>query len=139
MKKAMLIVITVGALVLGTVLTAAAATAPIRVDIPFAFQAGAASLPAGTYILELGGSKGLTSHLILRKADGTDAYYVPVTPSSQLSAEEFRLSFSRYGDTYFLSTVVDGGVQATLVKSKAERQLASNAARKTLVAAVRGK
>jgi hypothetical protein len=139
MKKAMLIVMTVGALILVTGLMAAAATAPIRVNIPFAFQAGAASLPAGTYVVELGGGKGLNSHIILHMADGSDTFFVPVSPATQMSPQSFRLLFSRYGDTYFLSKVVDGGVETTLMKSDAEKKLASTAATKTLVAALRAR
>jgi hypothetical protein len=138
MKKAMLFVIAVSALVMGSVMTAAAAPAPLRVNIPFAFNVGDVSLPAGTYVVVMGDTNGMSSHVILRTADGSDAYFIHISPSTRIKSEAFGLSFSCYGDTYFLSKVIDGGVEASILKSGAEKRLAATTAR-TLIATLRAK
>jgi hypothetical protein len=73
------------------------------VDIPFAFVVGSKSMPAGVYSVERRTQKVLT----LRSADGKDAAMLQTVLVDNGSAvKRGRLIFNKYGDEYFLSTVV---------------------------------
>jgi hypothetical protein len=137
MKKAMSIVISLGVLMLGSVMTASAATALIRIDVPFAFNAGGVALPAGSYVVDMGVDRGVGSHVVLRVADGSDAIFVPTTCSNWVGTGSFGVSFTRYGETYFLSKIMDGDLEAKLPKTRAEKELATNGAGTTIALLVR--
>lgn len=110
---------------------------PIQGKIPFSFYVGNKSLPAGNYVVRPLGS--LHNVLAIQNAENHASALTIVPIGVQAaSAQNTKLVFHRYGDTYFLSQVWQGlgrteGLQ--LVPSKAERELAT----RTIVARKSGK
>jgi hypothetical protein len=71
----------------------------VRIDVPFAFQAGSSILPAGTYFL----TQPVNGFVLIRGAKG--GIFVPKTAlveSETNGKSTFR--FNRAGDTYVLQT-----------------------------------
>jgi hypothetical protein len=109
----------------------------IIVTVPFDFQIGSKTLPAGEYNV-----KPLSQNSVLFQSEDGQQRAIVVTnnrvqaDASEESARE-RLVFHQYGDKYFLSQVwmVRGGDGRKLNKTDAERQaakesnLASNGAK----------
>jgi hypothetical protein len=74
-----------------------------RVDIPFAFMAGGAHLPAGHYHVYHPGDPYL---IVLERDDGQARAMAYVHPSATKNGEAAtKLVFNKYGDQYFLSQV----------------------------------
>lgn len=100
------------------------APSKVRVEIPFEFSAGKATLPAGVYsIKRISGE-----HLRLRSEDGKSAVILnaPVTHSSGDPNAIERLVFSKLGEQYFLAQIwltADSGRQVWIRREaqKAER------------------
>ncbi len=109
---------------------AGVAAEPIKANIPFAFQAGDVALPPGQYIFTMDWH----SHLLIQGSDGLNACILPMVREGNSS--EFRVTFSKYGDQYFLSEVANQEFRASLIKSPAEKVLAMNAAKRPVIAAV---
>ena len=94
------------------------------VNIPFAFQAGNHTLPAGEYRVEpaLSGSKAFQT---LRRVDG-DAVMIIQTMSVETKNGNRTpaLVFNRYGQTYFLSQIWTGeALGHQLFKSDQEKEI----------------
>jgi hypothetical protein len=96
-----------------------------HVDIPFAFMAGGAHLPAGHYLVSHPGNPYL---LVIEKDDGRAQATVFVRPSTtDPNSAETKLVFHKYGDQYFLAqawTEQDREVHEC-PKCRAERILAA--------------
>ena len=95
----------------------------VKVNIPFDFSTGKATLKAGSYTIK----RTSGSVLALRSTDGKTTALVnaPLTIGSRDSKSGERLVFNKYGDQYFLSQVwlsVDTGRQ--LFTSGAETKAA---------------
>src|SRR5439155_22489630 len=94
----------------------------ITVDIPFDFNVGNKSLPAGHYTIERinGGVESLVIH-----CNETNTSVMTITYGGKSFKEETpaKLVFHHYGDTYFLTEVWEQGSDTTrqLPKSSAER------------------
>jgi hypothetical protein len=73
-----------------------------RVDIPFAFFAGSARLPAGEYHISHPGDP---YFVLIQKDDGRAQVLVYLQPSATNVSESSKLVFNKYGDQYFLSQV----------------------------------
>jgi hypothetical protein len=99
----------------------------LEVNIPFEFNVGSKTLPAGEYSV-----KRLTQNsMVVISADGTRSVIAQTLGSGQQGANEKRgaerLVFRQYGNQYFLAQVWmarDGDGRA-LSKSDAERKAAS--------------
>jgi len=104
------------------------AQSSFRINIPFAFVAGEAALPAGEYIVsppQIGGAKALT----LRRVDGDGAAMVlGMTVQAKGYQSAPRLVFHRYDNGYFLSTMWTAGSSygLELRESRREVELAKN-------------
>lgn len=103
--------------------------ATLVADIPFAFQVGKKVMPAGTYEVV----EGITaSGAILLKSRTSDAKAFVLTIGSQKNQEpeEGSLTFHRYGNKYFLSSIWKPGnlVGRELPTTPAEREMAKNSA-----------
>jgi hypothetical protein len=100
---------------------------PIQGKIPFSFYVGNKALPAGNYVVRPLGS--LHNVLAIQNAENHASALTIVPIGVQAaSAQNTKLVFHRYGNTYFLSQVWQGlgrneGLQ--LVPSKTERELAA--------------
>jgi hypothetical protein len=94
-------------------------------EIPFNFELGKTSMPAGTYTVE---QSGLLTTVrcqaekisVMTLTEPTERHRVSAQPS---------LEFQRYGNEYFLSKIWTGDAQEghALPKSAKERKLARNA------------
>jgi len=72
-----------------------------RVDVPFAFMAGGAHLPAGSYIVSH-----VDPYLIqIETQDGRARALVHVAIQNNGSETPTKLVFNKYGDQYFLAQV----------------------------------
>jgi len=125
MKKQSFLMI--GLLVLSSMAATQVARAqePMVVDIPFAFTAGNATLPAGEYrVAKLDQNSGV---LLIRCADPSAAAMV-LTNAAQAKElqSQSKLVFSRYDNHYFLSQVWSAGSSrgSQLSKSPREKELA---------------
>jgi hypothetical protein len=97
----------------------------LAVKIPFAFQDGNRTLPAGEYRVErlLSGNESVQ---LLRQIDG-DAVMTVQTMSVEAKAgnQNPELVFNRYGQTYFLSQIWTGQAHGRqLFKSDHEKSIA---------------
>jgi hypothetical protein len=112
------------ALLMAVVSVQAQSSGKLEVNIPFEFQIGSRTLPAGDYSI-----KRLTQNSVLvRSADGKRSAIAqtPKTITANEKGKQEKLVFNQYGDQYFLSQVwmVRGGDGRELYKSDAENQAA---------------
>ncbi|HTV53288.1 MAG TPA: hypothetical protein VMI06_00060 [Terriglobia bacterium] len=90
--------------------------------IPFAFEAGTSTLPAGVYTLErLGESQ--HSWVIRNDWDNAAVFALPGAEGTSLAGDSSELLFHRYGDRYFLSQIRCLGETYEMPSSKAERSM----------------
>ena len=110
---------------LAALLTAAlplSALAPIRANVPFAFEAGNVKLPAGTYIV----SRSSSGHSITLEGVGKPgAIMLPVINSGNVAASKSpRLVFERLGNNYRLSDVkVAGAAESSSIARNKKQSL----------------
>ena len=91
--------------------------------IPFAFNVGETSLPAGKYTITVANPTSDRKILQVRNADGRSSAMIVTTSVVGNVAENTKLVFQRYGDRYFFAQAQMAGDPTSLaaVKSKAER------------------
>jgi len=82
-------------------------TATLKVNIPFSFVVGKATMPAGEYSVQGLGPEG--NAISIRKSD-KGAYITLAIPCQSLKTpEQSKLVFHRYGDRYFLAQIWTAG------------------------------
>jgi hypothetical protein len=121
------------ALAVGLLLSVAAAgvcyaqQSALAGNIPFAFQVGNKTLPAGEYRIEQVATADRCLQLI-RQEDGKPLMFVPTMPVDPREGKsEPVLIFNHYGNSYFLSQIWTGmGTGRQLFKSEREKELARN-------------
>ena len=96
-------------------------------NIPFAFNVGDKTFPAGEYTVRRVNPQSDRTALAIRSADASASKIVLTTPvQSSKVRESAKLVFNRYGDQYYLSQVLspaeNGGLE--IPQSRAERRLA---------------
>lgn len=98
-----------------------------RVDVPFAFMAGGAHLPAGSYIV----SHVDPSLILIETQDGKARALVHVAIENSKSSAPTKLVFNKYGDQYFMAQVWTEQDQQVhhCTKCRKENQLAAQARR----------
>jgi len=102
-----------------------AQTMNLRGTIPFAFRAGDTQMPAGDYTI-----RHSANQLILHKEGGGPSVLLLTIAASRPNAlSEERLSFNRYGERYFLSSVwtSESREGREVPKSRAEKEVARQA------------
>jgi len=119
------IAMTVGlAAVMGSTLLLAAMSGKGTAEVPFDFQIQNRVLPAGMYSLTHSNTDGI---LYIRN-EGTGesiAFLAPLRKWAKADAP--KLTFNRYGDRYFLSTIWFGGEDGCgLVKSRQEKEVSGD-------------
>ena len=94
------------------------------VKVPFAFQAGDKTLPAGTYTVKRQGEA-----VRIRDASGHDASVISNAVPNRAKGVANELTFNHYGNTYFLSEVCwsDYSSARGVQKSPTEEKLAKTA------------
>jgi len=100
----------------------------LKAYIPFAFEAGNRTLPAGRYQIEfVETGSGVLERI--RQTDGGQQVLVSTIPLDSTGVPAARLLFHQYGTRYFLAEIWGGeGRGQKLSESKRERE-AANAAR----------
>jgi hypothetical protein len=96
----------------------------VKADVPFSFQVGKSSMPAGTYVVGEA-----ANHVIrLQNRDGNGAILTSYNNEEKLRAEHPKMVFHKYGNTYFLAEIWDGSASGMLIpEAKSEKELrASN-------------
>ncbi len=114
------------ALLMTVVSVQAQSSGKLEVNIPFEFQVGSQTLPAGEYSV-----KRLTPNSVLVRSQDGQHNAIAQTPRAITAkgngkATQEKLVFNQYGDQYFLSQVwmVRGSDGRELYKSDAENQAA---------------
>src|SRR5262249_20914820 len=126
MKKQMV----TSAMILGVMMVLCAGLAfgqfinSLRVDVPFNFYVGEKLMPAGEYMVSMNdpGSGFMTITGLNNKSS---AFFLTYGKLSKNMYGPSKLIFNRYGNTAFLSQVVENGERdaAALLPSNAEKQL----------------
>jgi len=98
-----------------------AQTMNLRATIPFAFRAGEKAMPAGEYTI-----RHSAGALILHNAVGPSVILLTNAASRPNAPRDARLSFNRYGEQYFPSSVwtSDSRDGREISKSRVEKEFA---------------
>ena len=122
MKKQVLRIV-VGAVALLAALAAVAqnSSGKVLVNVPFEFVVGSQHMPPGRYMVTSAANGFLQIH-DTEVAD--NQMFLPVNSIYSNSPKDAKLVFHRYGDTYFLAEVWNGGaIGREVLKSKAEKEI----------------
>ncbi|HEY6232254.1 MAG TPA: hypothetical protein VIW64_13420 [Pyrinomonadaceae bacterium] len=124
--KALTMVTAVLALALGTAVASGQPQSANKVvaNIPFEFNVGYKTMPAGEYSVQIVASAG--DALLIKNADSTmSALRLSEATSRVKDKSHARLVFHRYGDRYFLAEVWNGvdDIGRQLLKSDDERAI----------------
>ena len=103
----------------------------IRANIPFAFNVGDKTLPAGVYTLAVVNPASDRKVLQIRSADGHASAIIQTTLIRASLADDAKLVFRRYGDHYFFAQAQMAGEPTSLAasRSRAERSTRRGLAR----------
>ena len=95
----------------------------LTANIPFAFNVGNKTLPAGKYTITLLSSTSDRKVIQLRSADGRSSAMVLTLRVNAKTSENARIVFRRYGDSYFFAQaqLADDPTSLNTPKSRAER------------------
>ena len=107
-------------------------------NIPFSFNVGKVSLPAGKYTVTVVNPSSDRKALQIRSADGRSSAVVLTTGVIGSVSDNAKLVFDRYGDRYFFALAQMAGDETSLaaIKSnaeKAERRMIAKTNKKTVV------
>jgi hypothetical protein len=115
---------------LGASVAAAQTDQRVKVDIPFAFQAGNKQLPTGTYIIGMDLQRGLAS---VTTSDGVGEVLMVANTVGTGDGIGAKLVFDKVGDSYLLRDVEAPGLAMSFDFKKAEhRREASNSSPKPI-------
>jgi hypothetical protein len=107
-------------------------------SIPFAFNVGNKTLPAGEYTVRVVNPSSDRRVLQIRSKDGRVSAVIQTIGATSNNADDAKLVFHRYGETYFFAQAQMAGDATMLaaVKTRAqrskERELASNVRKATV-------
>jgi len=94
----------------------------VKVDIPFEFVAGNATVAPGQYDVKF-----LSGSVV--QLTGKDSYYLIANPDDPSGrSDQPKLVFTRFGDQYFLSRIAFASTSRDFAPSRTERELAKSAA-----------
>jgi hypothetical protein len=118
-KARLALIVAFSALLGPPVMNAQKASTPVIADIPFSFQIGYCSMPAGKYTVEMKGNDVLS----IKGDSGVGAMMVMWAVTNRMRPDS-AIIFHRYGDEYFLREVRSAGNQGFLWsgETKAERR-----------------
>lgn len=141
MKRLLTLAITIMILGIATVTAEAQVfgSKQVRARIPFAFNVGKTTLPAGEYTFTVLNPTSDRKVLQILSKDRRLSALIHTNETSSHNADDAKLVFNRYGDTYFFAQARMAGDSTTwaALKTSAEREkehaIASNG-RKTTVA-----
>ena len=111
-------ILLLSSMLLGTALFASAAD-QVRANVPFDFMVNGTLLKAGTYTLSRAADN-TPSMMVIRGANGqTPTVFFAGTLTSVETGST--LSFRRYGDSYFLTNIINATGKYTLPVTRQER------------------
>ena len=134
MRKALFILLTISTLILGlSVGVSAEQFQPnaVTLKIPFDFHVGDRLLPAGRYIVEMPAMGGYSTGSMLRISSedaGICQYQLTIRVNGATVDNDYHIKFTKYGKSYFLSSVKNGFAGAELYRSKSEKRIAADMA-----------
>ena len=95
----------------------------MSINVPFDFYAGDQKLPAGEYRFEMGSGFLPTAAVVtVRAKDGAGIWMMVTDAASDENASSNQLSFNKYGDRHFLSSVSIQGFKAGVKMLKIETE-----------------
>jgi hypothetical protein len=100
----------------------------VTFEAPFAFYAGNAKMPAGSYTVTQPDS--MDNLLLIESADGSHSAFLECEPASRESVgKKTEVKFKKYGDTEFLSRISIQGedIAFRIAPTKAEKNAAKTA------------
>ncbi len=121
MKKRAFVIASVLALSIMAAAQVALAQDSMVVNIPFAFVAGNAALPAGEYLVQ-SPERGSAVILVNRMIPDASVALVTMPTSARDPQSASKLVFTRYGDRYFLSKIWKEGYSQGKQLSKSPRE-----------------
>ena len=96
----------------------------MRINVPFNFYLEDQLFPTGEYSFEMDyGNYATGSHVVIWSTKGTDNRMLFTSPGTDRSTDLGQLSFNKYGERYFLSSIFIGGHKATLKTLRLEKEL----------------
>ena len=100
-------------------------TQRLEVNVPFAFNVGNATMPAGEYIVSIVNPTASGSVLKISSLDGRSTAMTRTTDINSWSTDSAKLTFRHYGARYFLAEVWMESESTGLAapKSKSEKTL----------------
>jgi hypothetical protein len=125
MKTRALVMAGVMALTAMATTRVAQAQETVVVNIPFDFEAGKTTLPAGEYSVKV--SNPTHSLILISRKDSTASAFINTNAVVSVNMQtESKLVFNRYGDRYFLSQVWSEGNSEgrQLLKTAREKEIA---------------
>jgi hypothetical protein len=139
MKKTLVVLFSLSAVIFGIAVAASAAGAleasnSVLMKIPFAFHAGDNLYPAGQYWIEMPRMGGYAAGTMVRIAaqDGSSCQYVFSVRTRGVNTDtDYHVTFNKYGDTYYLAKVRNSELGAEVAQSRSEKRAASEFAGKT--------
>ena len=102
----------------------------IRASIPFTFQVGDKSLPAGVYTVRILNPTSDRKTLQIRNEDGRVSAIVQTVGVNDAIADHTKLVFRRYGDQYFFAQAQMAGDTTSLAATKTRAERATQRAMK---------
>lgn len=141
MKRHLILTIAIMMFMAGVAMSAEAQVSGsqrMRARIPFAFNVGAKSLPAGEYNITVLNPTSARKVLQIRSTDGRLSAIIQTNENNANMPEQAKLVFNRYGDRYFFAQAQMAGdsVKLAAVKSNAERTTEHGVASKAKKATV---
>jgi hypothetical protein len=100
----------------------------MRANIPFAFNVGKTSLPAGDYTVTVLNPTSDGRALQIRSIDGRSGAIILTTAVSGPASDDGKLVFHRYADRYFFAKAQMGGDSVSLAATKSRTELAEQRA-----------
>jgi len=121
MKKQMLVTLALALLALPG-LASAQLHNTLKADVPFAFNAGGVTMPAGACMVQ---STGNGQALLLISSGTRSVYVLPNAAESSSVASETALVFHKYGDVYFLAGIKQEGNNRgfDIPRTRAEKEI----------------
>ena len=126
MKKKVIQICSLVGLLIGLMVSAQAQTGTqYRAHIPFDFNVGNKTLPAGDYVIGLTNQAFNQDMLTIREAKSGEAKIVQLVPRAANGMSEIsKLVFNRYNDQYFLAEMITPTLKGIFQKTKVEGSLA---------------
>ena len=87
-------------------------------SIPFTFNVGKTTLPAGKYTITVVNPSSDRKVLQIRRLDGHDSVMVQTTTNTVQASEKAKLVFDRYGDRYVFSQAQLAGDSTSLAAAR---------------------